>query len=217
LLQDRPQQLGIGHDPGLDQVEAELGVPGAVEVVGQQVVAQHELARHAEGGEHDGRHPAGSVLAAGTVVEQREPARRAQQPQCHAERLPLPPVGHEPAVYPHHERGSLPVAEFSALPLVVAAGGDLVDRPEVTAADRQVHRFDPVGQPVAAAEQDLAGCPEVDDGAQPELIKPFGIGRGELAERVAAEQPPAHDLEATGVPVAADVPHVDRAVELDVP
>jgi hypothetical protein len=61
------------------------------------------------------------------------------------------------------------VAEFPALPLMVAAGDDLIDRAEVPAADRQVHRFDSAGQPVVAAEQDLARCPEVDDGTQPEL------------------------------------------------
>jgi hypothetical protein len=85
------------------------------------------------------------------------------------------------------------------------------------ATDRQVHRLDPAGQPVVAAEEHLARCPEVDDGTQPEPAEPFGISGGELAERVAAEQPPAHDLEPVRVPVAADVPHVDRAVEHDVP
>jgi hypothetical protein len=151
------------------------------------------------------------------VVEQGELSRRAHQPQRQAERLALPRVGHERAVNPHHERGGPPVAQFPALPLVVAAGDDLVDRAEVPAADRQVHIVDPAGQPVVAAEQDLARCPEVDDGTQPELGQPFGVGRGEVVERVAAQEPPAHDLEAVGVPVAADVPHVDRALERDVP
>jgi len=64
LFHDRPQQLGIVHDPGLDQVQAELLVPRAVEVVGQQVVPQHELARYADRGEHDSGHPPGAVLAA---------------------------------------------------------------------------------------------------------------------------------------------------------
>jgi hypothetical protein len=44
LLEDRPQQLGIGHDPRLDQVHAEFLVARAVEVVGQQVVAEHQFA-----------------------------------------------------------------------------------------------------------------------------------------------------------------------------
>ena len=151
------------------------------------------------------------------MVEQGELPGRAHQPQRQAERLALPPIGHERAVNPHHERGGPAVAELAALPLMVTAGDDLVDRAQVPAADRQVHRFDPGGQPVGAAEQDLARCPEVDDGTQPELAQPFGIGRGELAERVATQQPPAHDLEAMSVPVAADVPHVDRAVEHNVP
>jgi len=187
LLEDGPQQLGIPHDPGLDQVEPELGVTGAVQVVGQQVVAQDELTRHAHGGQHDGRHPPGSVLAAGAVVEKRQLAGRADQPQRGAECLTLPRVGHERAVHPGHERGGLPVAEFGALPFVVAAGDELVDRLEVAAADRQVRAFDPFRQPIRAAEQDLARRPEVDDGAQPELIEPGGIRGGELTERVAAE------------------------------
>jgi hypothetical protein len=73
-LEDGPEQLRVGHDPGLDQVEAELLVTRAVEVVGQQVVAEHQFARHAERGQHDGGHPPGTVLAAGAVVEQGQPA-----------------------------------------------------------------------------------------------------------------------------------------------
>jgi len=75
LLEHGPKQFGIGHDPGLDQVEAELLVTGPVKVVGEQVIAEHQFARHPEGGEHDGGHPARPVLAAGAVVEQRQPPR----------------------------------------------------------------------------------------------------------------------------------------------
>src|SRR5208282_2577280 len=123
-----------------------------------------------------------------------------------------PRVGHEGAVYLDHERGGAPVAQAPALLVVVAAGDELVDRPEVAAAYRQLDEFDAIGQPVGSAEQDLARRPEVDDRAQPELIEPFQIWRGELAERVAAEQPTAYDLAPVSAPVAADVPHVHRAL-----
>ena len=143
-----------------------------MQVVGQQVVAEHQFARHAARGEHDGGHPRGAVLAAGAVVEQRQPPGRAQQPQRGPERLALPGVGDEPAVHLGHERGGAPVAELTPLPFVVAAGDELVEGPEVAAADRQVSEFDAVGQPVVAAEQDLARRPEVDHGAQPEPVEP---------------------------------------------
>jgi len=144
LLQDRPQQLGIVHHPGRNQVEAELLVSRPVEVVGQQIVPQHELARHAQGGMHDGGHPPRPVLAAGAVVEQRQPPRRAGQAQRRAEGFPLPPVRHEAAVDLHHETGRAPAAEFPALPVVVAAGDQLVQRPEVAAAHRQAGGLDAV-------------------------------------------------------------------------
>jgi hypothetical protein len=99
---------------------------------------------------------------------------------------------------------------------VVGAGDELVDGPEVAAADRQVSEFDAVGQPVVAAEQDLARRPEVDHGTQPEAVEPRHIGAGQLAERVAAEQPAADDLRPMGTVVAADIPHVHRAIEGDV-
>ena len=98
---------------------------------------------------------------------------------------------------------------------MVAADDDLVDGPEVTAADRQVSEFDTVGQPVVAADQDLARGPEVDDGTQPQPVEPFHIGAGQLAERVAAEQSAADDLQPVDAAVAADVPHVHRAVKGD--
>ena len=187
MLQDRPQQLGVVHDPRPDQVEAELLVPRAVEVVGQQVIPQDHLLRHAEGGQHDGGHPPGPVLAPGTVVEQRQPPGRARQAQRRAEGLPLPRIRHEPAVDLRHEQGRAPVAEFPALPHVVAAGDQLVQRPEVAAPDRQAGEFNAAGQPVRPAEQDLPRRPEVDDDPQPELIEPVHVGGGELTERVAAE------------------------------
>jgi hypothetical protein len=215
LLHDRPQQLGIGHDPGLDQVVAELLVIRAVEVVGQQVVPQHHLARDAERGEHDRGHPPGPVLAAGAVVQQRQPPGRAHQPQRSAERLPLPRVRHEPAADLNHQASRAPVAEFLPLPPVVAAGDQLVDRAEVAAADRQADQLGPGRPPVRASQQDLARRPEVDDRAQPEPVEPFDVGAGQLAEGVAAEQPPAGDLQPVAGPVAADVPHVHRAVERD--
>jgi hypothetical protein len=186
-----------------------------VQVVRQQVIAEHQLARHPEGSEHDGGHPPGAILAARAVVEQRQPPRRAQQPQRGPERLPLPVVRHEPAVHLGHERGGAPIPEFEPLPLVVAAGDDLVDDPEVAAADRQVSEFEAVGQPVVAGQQNLAGAPEVDDRTQPEAIEPFHVAVGQLAERVAAEQPPAHDLGSVDAAAAANVPHVHRAVEGD--
>jgi hypothetical protein len=215
LLQDRAQQLGIIHDPGLDQVKAELLVPRPVEVVGQQVVPQHELARHAQGGMHDGGHPPGAVLAAGAVVEQRQPPRRADQAQRRAEGLPLPPVRHETPVDLHHEQGRAPVAEFPALALMVAPGDQLVQRSEVAAAYREADELDAVRQPVRAAEQDLPRRPEVDDGPQPEPIEPLHVHGGELAERVAAENPAPPYFEAVRGQVAADVPHVHRAVQGD--
>ena len=98
---------------------------------------------------------------------------------------------------------------------MVATGDELVDGPEVAAADRQVSEFDGVGQPVVAAEQDLARGPEVDHGAQPEPVKPFGVGAGQLAERVAAEQPAAGDFQPVDAAVTADVPYVHRTVEGD--
>jgi hypothetical protein len=188
-----------------------------VEVVGQQVVPHHELARHAESSEHDGGHPSGAILPARAVVQQWQPARRAQQqPQRGAERRPLPRVRHEPAVHLHHEPSRPPVTEFPALPLMVTAGDQLVDPSEVAAAHRQADGFHPGRQPVWADDQYLARRPEVDDRAQPEPNEPFEIGTGELAERVAAEQPPAPHLQPAGAPVAADVPHVHCAVERDV-
>jgi hypothetical protein len=216
LLHDRPQQVGVGHDPGLDQVVAELLVLGAVEVVGQQVVPQHQLARHAERGEHDRGHPPGPVFPARAVVQQRQPPARAHQPHRGAERLSLPRVRHEAPVDLHHQRSRPPVAEFGPLPIVVAAGDQLVDRAEVAAADRQADQFDPERQPVRARQQDLARRPEVDHDTQPEPLEPFHVGAGQPAERVAAEQPPAADLQAVAGPVATDVPHVHRAVEHDV-
>jgi hypothetical protein len=216
LLQDGPQQLGIVDDPGGDQVKAELLVSRPVEVVGQQVVPQHKLARHAEGGMHDGGQPPGPVLAAGAVVEQRQPPRRADQAQRRAERFPLPPVRHETAVDLRHEPGRAPAAEFPALPLVVAAGDQLVERPDVAAGHREADDLDAVRQPVRAAEQDLSRRPEVDDGPQPEPIEPFHVRGADLAERVAAEQPVPPDLEPVGGPVAADVAHVHRAIQGDV-
>jgi hypothetical protein len=115
-----------------------------VEVVGQQVVPQDKLARHAEGGVHDGGHPPGPVLTAGAVVEQRQPSRRADQAQRRAERFPLPSVCHETAVDLHHEQGRAPAAEFPALPVVVAARDQLVQRPEVAAAHREADQLDAV-------------------------------------------------------------------------
>ena len=96
---------------------------------------------------------------------------------------------------------------------MVAADDELVDGSEVAAADRQVCEFDAVRQPVVTAEQDLARGTEVDDGTQPEQVEPFHIRAGQLAERVAAEQAAAHDLKPVDAAVAADVPHVHRAVE----
>ena len=96
---------------------------------------------------------------------------------------------------------------------MVAAGDELVEGPEVAAAYRQVSEFDGVGQPVVAAEQDLTRGPEVDDGAQPEPVEPLDVGAAQLAERVAAEQSAAGDFQPVNAAVAADVPHVHRAVE----
>jgi len=98
---------------------------------------------------------------------------------------------------------------------VVGAGDEFVDGSQVAAADRQVSEFDAVRQPVVAAEQNLARGPEVDHGAQPEAVEPFDIRAGQLAERIAAEQPPAHDHQPVSTAVAADVPYVHRAVESD--
>jgi len=187
-----------------------------VEVVGQQVVAEHQLTRYAERGEHDGGHPPGAVLAAGAVVEQGQPPGRAQQPQRASERLALPGVGDEPPVHLDHERRGAPAAELALLPLVVAAGDELVDGAEVAAADRQVGVFDGEGQLVVPGEQDLARSPEVDYGTQPEPVEPFEVRAGQLAERVAAEQPAADHFRPAHDAVAADVPHVHRAVEGDV-
>jgi len=187
-----------------------------VEVVGQQVIAEHQLARHAERGEDDGGHPSGAVLAAGAVVEQGQPPGRAQQPERGPERLPLPGVGDEPAVYLDHELGGAPAAEFAPLSLVVAAGDELVDDAEVTAADRQVSVFDGEGQAIVPAQQDLARGPEVDHGAQPEPVEPLNVRAGQLAERVATVEPATDHLRPAHDPVAADVPHVRRAVEGDV-
>jgi len=135
-----------------------------VEVVGQQVVAEHQFARYAERREDDGGHPSGTVLAAGAVVEQGQSAGRADQPQRGPERLALPGVGDEPAVHLDHERGGAPAAEFTPLPLVVAAGDEFVDGAEVAATDRQVSVFDGEGQAIVPADQDLARGPEVDHG-----------------------------------------------------
>jgi hypothetical protein len=167
LLHDRPQQLRIGHDPGLDQVVPELLVIRPVEVVGQQVVPQHEFARHTERGEHDCGHPPGPVLPARAVVQQRQPPGRARQPERGTERLPLPLVRHKPAVDLDHELGRAPVAEFAPLSRVAAAGDQLVDRAEVAAAHRQADELDTERQPVRAGQQDLARRPEVDHRAQP--------------------------------------------------
>jgi hypothetical protein len=187
-----------------------------VEVVGQQVVAEHQLARYAERGEHDGGHPPGAVLAAGAVVEQGQLPGRAQQPQRGPEGLSLPGVGDEPAVHLDHERGGAPAAELTPLPFVVAAGDELVDGAEIAAADRQVSVLDGEGQAVVPAEQDLARDPEVDHGPQPEPVEPLHVGAGQLAERVAAVQPTADHFRPAHDPVTADVPHVHRAVEGDV-
>jgi hypothetical protein len=149
------------------------------------------------------------------VVEQRQSARRADQPQRGPERLPLPGVRDEPAVNVHHERGRAPAAEFAPLPVLVAAGDELEDGPEVAAADRQASEFYAGGQPVIAAEQHLARGAEVDDGAQPEPVEPLHVGSGQLAERVAAEQSAAYDLQPVRAAVTADIPHVHRAVEGD--
>jgi hypothetical protein len=107
----------------------------------------------------------------------------------------------------------LRVAEFAPLPVVVAAGDELVDGSEVAAGHRQRSEFDAAGQPVVAAEQDLARGAEVDDGTQPQQVEPFHIHAGQLAERVATEQAAAHHLKPVDATVAADVPHVHRAVE----
>jgi hypothetical protein len=98
---------------------------------------------------------------------------------------------------------------------VVGAGDELVEGPEVAAADRQVSEFDTVGQPVVAAEQDLARGPEVDDRAEPEPVESLDVGAGQLAEHIAAEQPAARYFQPVGAVVAADVPHVHRTVEGD--
>jgi hypothetical protein len=124
-------------------------------------------------------------------------------------------VGDEPAVHLDHERGGAPAAQLAPLPLMVAAGDELVDDAEVPAADRQVSVLDGEGQTVVPAEQDFARGPEVDHGRQPEPVEPFGVGAGQLAEGVAAEQPAADHLRAAHAAVAADVPHVHRAVEGD--
>jgi hypothetical protein len=215
LLEDRPQQLRIVHHPGLNQVEAELLVSRPVEVVGQQVVPQHEFARHAEGGVHDRGHPPGPVLAAGAVVQQRQAPRRADQAQRGAEGLPLLPVRHETAVDLRHDPGRAPVAEFPALPVMVAAGDQLVQRPEVAATHRQAGQLNTGRQAVRSAEQNLPRRPEVDDDPQPEPIEAPHVRGRQLAERVTAVQPPAPDLEPVHGPVAADIPHVQRAVQGD--
>jgi len=112
------------------------------------------------------------------VVEQGQPPGRAQQPQRGPEGLALPGVGDEPPVHLDHERGGAPAAELALLPLVVAAGDELVDGAEVAAADRQVSVFDGEGQVVVPAEQELARGPEVDHGTQPEPVEPFEVGAG---------------------------------------
>jgi len=98
---------------------------------------------------------------------------------------------------------------------MVAAGDQLVDRAEVAAAHRQADQLDAGRQPVRAGQQDLARSTEVDDRAQPEPVEFFHVKAGQLAEGVTAEQPSAHHLEPVIGPVAADVPHVHRAVERD--
>src|SRR5262249_49738277 len=92
---------------------------------------------------------------------------------------------------------------------------ELVDGAEVTAADRQVSVFDGEGQTVVPADQDLARGPEVDHGTQPEPVEPLHVRAGQLAERVATVQPAADHFRPAHDSVAADVPHVHRAVEDD--
>jgi hypothetical protein len=79
------------------------------------------------------------------VVEQRQPVPRADQAQRRAEGFPLPSVRHETAVDLLHETGRASVAEFPALPVMVAAGDQLVQRPEVAAGYREAGDLDAVG------------------------------------------------------------------------
>jgi hypothetical protein len=149
------------------------------------------------------------------VVQQRQPPGRAHHSQRGAERLALPRVRHEPAVDLHHELRRPPVPEFAALPLVVAAGDQLVDRAQVAAAHRQADELDTERQPVRAGQQHLARRPEVDHGPQPQPVEPLSVQAGQLAESVAPEQLPARHLQPVAALVATHVPHVHRAVQHD--
>jgi len=110
LLEDRPDKLLVRDNACLYEVETQLLIPRPVKVIGQQVVAEHDLAGYAKEREDDRGHPAAAVLAPGTVIQPGQPPRDAQQPQRGAEHLPLPVVSDETPVDLHHERGGAALA-----------------------------------------------------------------------------------------------------------
>jgi len=217
LLQDRPDQLLVGDQAGLEQVITQFLVAGPVQVVGQQVVADHGFARYAKNSQHDRGHPAAAVLAAGAVIQRGQRAGTAQQPQRGAEHLPLPRISHEPPVDVHHQRGGAAIAEFAPLPGVVRAGDDFVHPGQIPAGHRHGYRCHAARQPVLAADQYLARRAEVDDGAQVQRGDGSQIRVGQRGQRVPPVQAAAGHGSRVAGPVPADVAHVDRAVQFNPP
>ena len=66
-----------------------------------------------------------------------------------------------------------------------------------------------------ALEGELDVAAQVDDVGDAELLERLDVGLGEVLEVVRPQQPTGGDLAAVGGRQAADVPHVDDAVELD--
>jgi hypothetical protein len=69
LLEDRPEEFLVRDNACLNEVITKLLIPRPVKVIGQQVIAEHELPGYAENGEDDRGHPAAAVLPAGAVIK----------------------------------------------------------------------------------------------------------------------------------------------------
>jgi hypothetical protein len=217
LLQDRPDEFLVRDDACLYEVITQFLISRPVKVIGQQVVTEHEFARYAQDGEDDRGHPAAAVLPAGAVVEPGQSPGNAQQPQRGAEHLSLPGIGDEPPVDLHHERGRPPVTELAPLQVIVAARDDLVHPGQVPAGHRHANRRQRPRQPVGPGDQHLARCAEVDHGTQVEPGEHRQIGIGQRMQRVPAVQPSPDHAGSVCRPVAPDVAHVDRTVQLYMP
>ena len=163
------------------------------------------LGVHSHDVEHQGCQHTGAVLARRTVEDQRvvgalthQDERLGQCPSAHVQ-IPEVPLGQ---IVPGRCRHGLAVR----LP-----SGTLPDDGEMVVADR--FRFE--GAPARPGQ--FAGSPQIDDGGQAERTEGDDVGRAQLVEGIAPEQPaPSGDTTARGR-IPAQVAEVERPLQGDEP